>query len=60
MRDRFIMLVVAIFAWMIVGWEIVPAIYILYLVYKKRMIQAFIIGALYVGFLGLPEIMASL
>ena len=60
MRDRLIMLVVAIFALMIVGWEIVPAIYILYLVYKKRMIQAFIIGALYVGFLGLPEIMASL
>lgn len=60
MRDRLIMLVVAIFAWMIVGWEIAPAIYILYLVYKKRMIQAFIIGALYVGFLGLPEIMASL
>jgi hypothetical protein len=60
MRDRLIMLVVAIFAWMIISWEIVPAIYILYLVYKKRMIQAFIIGALYVGFLGLPEIMASL
>ena len=60
MRDRLIMLVIAIFAWMIIGWEIVPAIYVLYLVYKKRMIQAFIVGALYVAFLGLPEIMASL
>jgi hypothetical protein len=45
---------------MIVGWAVIPAIYIVYLVYKKRMIQAFIVGALYAAFLGLPEIMASL
>ena len=60
MRDRLILLAISRLAWLIVGWAVIPAIYIVYLVYKKRMIQAFIVGALYVAFLGLPEIMASL
>lgn len=54
------MLVIALLAWVVIGYEIIPAIYILYLVYKKRMIQAFVIGALYIVFLGLPEIIRSL
>jgi hypothetical protein len=60
MRDRLILLAISLLCWLIVGWAVIPAIYIVYLVYKKRMIQAFIVGALYVAFLGLPEIMASL
>ena len=60
MRDRLILLAVSLLAWMIVGWAVIPAIYIVYLVYKKRMFQAFIVVALYAAFLGLPEIMASL
>jgi hypothetical protein len=60
MRDRLILLAISILVWIIIGWAAIPAIYIVYLVYKKRMIQAFIVGALYVAFLGLPEIMASL
>lgn len=55
-----IMLLIALLAWVVIGYEIIPAIYILYLVYKKRMLQAFIIGAIYVGFLGLPEIISAL
>ena len=60
MRDRLIMLLIALLAWVVIGYEIIPAIYILYLVYKKRMLQAFIIGANYVWFLGLPEIISAL
>ena len=60
MRDRLILLLIALLAWVVIGYEIIPAIYILYLVYKKRMLQAFIIGAIYVGFLGLPEIISAL
>jgi len=60
MRDRLIMLIIALLAWVVIGYEIIPAIYILYLVYKKRMLQAFVIGAIYIVFLGLPEIIRAL
>jgi len=60
MRDRLIMLAICLFAWVTAGLAVVPAIYIVYLVYKKRMIRAFIIGAIYLAYLGLPEVMASL
>jgi len=54
------MLAICLFAWVTAGLAVVPAIYIVYLVYKKRMIRAFIIGAIYLAYLGLPEVMASL